>query len=472
MIGGFRMGGSCGACAAATGAPTMSVTISGTPRDFYTAYFVLDITDPEAPPKLLWSFSSSELGLSTSYPSIVRTSPAGDAKADHANAKWYVVFGSGVTGYGGTVNQGAKLFGVDLVTGPGAGNSLVRTMQLGSWDSFMADLITLDKNLDYRSDSMYVGRTIDPTDSGRGIWSGKMYRLTMGTCASAPCSTATWGIASGGNRVPTEILDTFPPSGTTFYMGPIVSAPTVTLDDAGKTWIFFGTGRYFSTTDKTNADTQYFFGIKDSVMSGTCTGGQTSTTNCHGNDLVNVSSAQVCVVGVGTCGAGTDQVTGVAGVTTFTGTGTTSLIGLVQSKDGWYTTLPAARERVLVNPTLIGGIAFFPSFTPDNNICAATGSSNLYALFYLTGSAYTESIIGTTASGSNQIVNRSMSLGTGLAAQMAIHLGSQGSGAVGGGCQGGMGGFINTSSGNIAQTCAKTAYSVRSRYVAWINQRE
>lgn len=472
MIGGFRMGGSCGACAAATGAPTMSVTISGTPRNFYTAYFVLDITDPEVAPKLLWSFSSSDLGLSTSYPSVVRTSPAADAKADHVNAKWYVVFGSGVTGYGGTVDQSAKLFAVDLVAGPGVGNGLVTPMQLGSWDSFMADLITLDKNLDYRSDSMYVGRTIDPTDSGRSIWSGKMYRLTMGTCASAPCSTSTWGIASGGNRIPTEILDTFPPSGTTFYMGPIVSAPTVTLDDAGKTWVFFGTGRYFSSADKTNADTQYFFGIKDSVMSGDCAGGQTSSTNCHDNDLVNVSSAQVCVVGVGTCGAGTDQVTGVTGVTTFTGTGTTSLIGLVQSKDGWYTTLPASRERVLVNPTLIGGIAFFPSFTPDNNICAATGSSNLYALFYLTGSAYTESIIGTTASGSNQIVNRSMSLGTGLAAQMAIHLGSQGSGAVGGGCQGGMGGFINTSSGNIAQTCAKTAFSVRSHYVAWINQRE
>ena len=477
MIGGFRMGGSCGACASATGAPTMSVTISGTPRNFYTAYFVLDITDPEVAPKLLWSFSSSNLGLSTSYPSVVRTSPAGDAKADHANAKWYVVFGSGVYGYKaaidlptGTAGQSANLFAVDLIAGPGPVNSLIKTMPVGSWESFMADLITLDKNLDYRSDSIYVGRTIDPEASGRLIWSGKMYRLTMGTCASAPCSTSTWGIASGSDRVPTEILDAFPPSGTTFYMGPIVSAPTVTLDDAGKTWVFFGTGRYFSSDDKTNADTQYFFGIKDSVMSGACV--QTNDTNCQDDDLVNVSSAQVCVVGVGTCGVGTDQVTGVTGVTPFTGTGTTSLIGLVQSKDGWYTTLPAARERVLVNPTLIGGIAFFPSFTPDNNICAATGSSNLYALFYLTGSAYTESIIGTTASGSNQIVNRSMSLGTGLAAQMAIHLGSQGSGAVGGGCQGGMGGFINTSSGNIAQTCAKTAYSVRSRYVAWINQRE
>ncbi len=474
LIGGFRMGGSCGACVASTGAPPMTVTISGTSRTFYTAYFALDITDPEAAPKLLWSFSSSALGLSTSYPTVVRTSPKDDAKADHTNAKWYVLFGSGVTGYAGSVAQSAKMFAVDLIAGPGTANSLVTTMGAGSWDSFIADPITFDKNLDYRSDAVYAGRTIDPTDSGRSTWTGKMYRLTMGTCVSAPCSPSTWGINSGGNRVPTEILDSFPSSAANF-MGPIVSAPTVTLDDSGSAWVFFGTGRYYGAADKTNSDVQFFFGIKDSVMSGTCT--QSSSTNCQDNDLVDVSSAQVCVVGVGTCGGTTNQVTGVTGVSTINGTGTTSLVGLVQSKDGWFTTLPAARERVLVNPTLIGGIVFFPSFIPDNNICAATGSSNLYALFYLTGSAYSESIIGTTTSGGNQIVNRSTNLGTGLAAQMAIHLGSQGSGAAGSGaggngCQSGMGGFINTSSGNIAQTCANTAYTVRSRYVAWINQRE
>lgn len=474
LIGGFRMGGSCGACVAASGAPTMTVSISGVNRNFYTAYFVLDITNPEVAPKLLWSFSSSALGLSTSYPSIVRTSPSVDAKSDNTNAKWYVVFGSGVAGYGGEARQASKLYSVDLVAGPGAGNSLVTTMTAGTWNSFMADLITLDKDLDYRSDTVYAGRTIDPTSSGRATWSGKMYRLTMGACAAAPCTTATWGIASGGNRVPTEVLDTFPPSGTIHNMGPIVSSPTSTLDDTGKVWIFFGTGRYYSTADKTNADTQYFFGVKDSVASATCT--QSTTTNCLDNDLVNVSSAQICVLSVGTCGGATSQVTGVTGVTTFTGSGTTSLIGLVQSKDGWYTTLSAARERVLVNPTLVGGIVFFPTFIPNDDICSSSGTSNLYALFYLTGSAYTESIIGTTAAGSNQTVNRSMSLGSGLAAQMAIQLGGQGSGSGGSGngsgCQGGAMGFINTSSSTIVQPCTNLANSVRSRYIAWINQRE
>jgi type IV pilus assembly protein PilY1 len=493
LIGGFRMGGSCNACRSGTGAPTMSVSISGTSRDFYSAYFVLDITDPEADPKLLWSFASTDLGLTTSYPTIARTSPSTDAKSDHSNAKWFVVFGSGPTGYkaaigsgGETQGQAPKLFAVNLIDGPGVGNANVTTMDVdpvNGWKSFMGDLITYDQNLDFRSDSVYGGRTIHPSAGGgsgtRGvsIWTGMMHRLTMGTCSSS-CSTATWGIGSSATvRNPTQVLDTFP-SSNALKMGPIVAAPTVTLDDSGKTWLFFGTGRYFSAEDKTNTETQYLFGVKDSVMSGNCTGGQTSQTSCLENDLVDVSSAQVCVVGVGTCGGSTNQVTGVSGVTTFTGTGTTSLVGLVKSKEGWYTTLPATRERSLVNPTLIGGIAFFPTFIPDNSLCAVTGSSNLYALFYLTGSAYTESVIGTTSSNGNTIVNRSMSLGTGLAAQMAIHLGSQGSSANGtastppGGCQSGVGAFINTSSGNINQSCADLASSPRSRWVAWYNQRD
>jgi type IV pilus assembly protein PilY1 len=476
LIGGFRMGGSCGSCTAGSGAPPMTVNIGGTSRTFYSAYFVLDITNPEVAPKLLWSFSSSDQGLATTYPTIVRMNPTSDMKASNVNAKWYVVFGSGPTGYDGSVAQAAKLFAIDLATGPGSLNSLVTTLLSGTWDSFMADLITLDRDLDYRADSIYVGRTIDPADSGRGIWSGKMNRLTMGTCSSAPCTTSTWGIASGSNRITTEIIDTFPASGTT-VPGSIVSAPTVTLDDTGKVWIFFGTGRYYSVTDKTNSDTQYFFGIKDSVLGGACT--QTTISNCWDNDLLNVSSATVCVMGVGDCGqsAGTNQVTGVTGVTTFAGSGTTSLIGLVQSKDGWYTTLPASRERVLASPTIIGGIVFFPSFIPNNDICSASGDSNLYTLFYLTGSAYQEPVIGTTAAGINKNVNRSMALGTGLASQMAVQIGSQGSGAPGAGpsgsgCQGGVIGFIQSSTGAVSQPCTRPALSTWSQYISWINQRD
>src|SRR6185295_17577419 len=122
LIGGFRLGGSCGVCASGTGPPHMEVTAdfgSGSQtRTFYTAYFALDITNPEIDPVLLWSFSVPELGLSSSYPSVVRLNPGTSAKTDNTQAKWMMVVGSGPTGYDGISTQTSKVFAVNLKTGP------------------------------------------------------------------------------------------------------------------------------------------------------------------------------------------------------------------------------------------------------------------------------------------------------------------------------------------------------------------
>ncbi len=472
LIVGLRMGGSCGNCSPTAGAPPLSVTAnfgSGVQtRFFYSAYFVLDVTNPEVDPKLLWVFSDAGQGLTTSYPSVTRVSPSSDGKTDNTNAKWFVLFGSGPTSYEIKDNvtglaQSANIYAVDLKTGPGAANGQVTTMPSGSWNSFMGDLVGVDKDIDYRGDVAYVGRVIH---DGVLPWRGKMYRLTMGTCSSAPCTTSTWGVASGANRVPTEMIDTF--NGST-EVGPITAAPTVTLDDNNKMWVFFGTGRYYGGDDKTNTETQYFFGLKDSVMNQTCS--QTSVTSCMEDDLVDVSSAQVCTICSG------NQVTGVPGVTDLLGTSTTSLQGKVQSKEGWFTRLSITGERVVVSPTLIGGVVLFTSFVPVNDICKSSGDGYLYSLFYLTGSAPKDPVVGTTTSGGNTNVNKSISLGTGsgVASQVAVHLGSQGSGGggtagAGGGCQKGMTGFIQSSTGTLNSYCTN-AGGARSRYISWINLR-
>ena len=87
-----------------------------------------------------------------------------------------------------------------------------------------------------------------------------------------------------------------------------MTAPSVTIDDASKVRVFFGTGRYLGNSDKTDTAQQYLFGIKDKVMNSGCT--QTSTTNCLIDDtsaaaLVNTTNAVVCVV----CAPGTNQMT-------------------------------------------------------------------------------------------------------------------------------------------------------------------
>jgi type IV pilus assembly protein PilY1 len=457
LIGGMRMGGSCrgavspaaATCVGGTGAPPMSVTAdfgSGVQtRKFYSAYFVLDITNPEVAPTLLMSFTDEGLGLTTSLPTVVRINPTTGGEVSNTLAKWYMVLGSGPTGYGGGVTQSANVFAVDLAAGPGPytstgasasyRHSLVQTFPIGSWNSYIGDMASFDRNLDYRTDAVYFGRVID---DGSLPWRGKLYRLTLGetvTGSNPPVfgtqAASAWGIASGSNRIPTEILDTFtgtcaptPCVAPTIELGPVATAPGIVVDDTAKVWVFAGTGRYYSAADKTDTTPQYFVGVKDSVINVTCT--QSTGTNCQDNDLLNVSSATVCIVGQGLCGqsGGTDQVTGVTGVTTFTG-----LVDKIQgdavlsipAKDGWYTALPqsgtANGERVLASPVVFGGIVYFPTFIPTNDICASSGTSYLYALYYKTGTAYSDPILGTGAT-------PKVSLGEGLAFGGVTHIGS------------------------------------------------
>jgi type IV pilus assembly protein PilY1 len=406
--------------------------------------------------------------------------PTSDSSTSKVNEKWYVIFGSGPNGYQADLpaapSQTAKLYTVDLVAGPGVANANVTTMPIGSWRSFLGHVITVDKDLDYRVDAAYMGRT---AHDGSLPWRGKLYRLTTSGCAAAPCSPTTWGIASGGNRTPTEVIDTFYDAGVgaTVEVGPITAAPTATVDDANMVWVFFGTGRYLGNADKVDNNMQRLYGIKDSVLSGLCT--QTNTTNCHDDDLVDATNAIVCLV----CSGATNQVTDPAntGVTTLSGTGTTSMIGLVASKDGWRVDLPVgsgtnAAERSVVNPTLIGGTIFFPTFVPTNDFCASTGASYLYALFYKTGTAAATPVVGTTTAGSNVNITTKISLGIGMASSMSVQIGSQGSGGQGtggggGGCSGGMTGAIQMSTGAATKPCT-SAGDYYSKYVSWVHQRD
>ena len=186
-----------------------------------------------------------------------------------------------------------------------------------------------------------------------------------------------------------------------------------------------------------------------------------------------MSTATVCALGTGTCnGIGVNQQ--VTAVPAMVGGGTyASLLSLVQSKRGWFTklTVPAGglpSERSVANPVLLGGIVFFPTFTPSGDVCVAAGSSNLYGLYYVSGGAYSSPVLGMTG----QNINNKMSLGEGMATTVAIHLGAQGDGTTGGGSQSGVTGCSQSSTG--ATPCVKTgtASAVASRYLSWVNQRD
>ncbi len=518
LIGAYRLGGSCLNCN--TGATDLSVTAdfnydgdtvdAGDTRKFRSAYFVLDITDPELDPKLLWVFTDNDLGLTLGYPTMVRLRPTGGDKTQNSDARWFMVAGSGPTGYDVGSVQTGKVFVVDLVKYATA-RTLNTTYYVFSTPntcgaaspnsecSVIGNVVTVDTDFDYRADILYFGNvtcngTAAPCNGNMGsgtppapTWKGRLYRLTTGSSANPALGTETdpcgWGIGSAACvRTPSILLNDFSCTGVCVgatKVGPVAASPNVAQDDGNRIWVYWGTGRYFASADKINADRQHFFGVKDLVPISSCT--QSTATSCEEKDLVDVSNAEICVIGTpdgsGTCQPD-DQVksvTGADGYDTSSGT-TNTLQGLIQSKDGWFTTLPDTRERALSSPTIIGGLVFFPTYVPTNDICSTSGSSFLYALYYKSGTAYKESVIGTEVVGANTNIKRRSAISDpGMASGVAVHIGAQGSGANGsggGGCQGQLTANIQSSTGSVGQTCLKTAGAPWSYYISWVSQRE
>jgi len=155
------------------------------------------------------------------------------------------------------------------------------------------------------------------------------------------------------------------------------------------------------------------------------------------------------------------------------------MVGLIQSKDGWYvklvTAAGTAAERSVSSPVVIAGAVFFPTLIPTNDFCASTGTSYLYALYYKTGSAYSSPIIGTSASGANTNSNTRILIGDGVASQVAIHIDGPGT-STGAGIPGSPGKppikyCSQMSTGSSECKDANGPNLPWSRYMSWVRQR-
>jgi type IV pilus assembly protein PilY1 len=239
-------------------------------------------------------------------------------------------------------------------------------------------------------------------------------------------------------------------------LGPVTASATVTLDTSSNSWVFFGTGRFLSTADKTSTDRQYLVGVKDKVVSGTCTEG-TSPTGCLQENLLDVTSASVSG----------SSVTGVGSISTFSDLVSTIQNGTasVSAKDGWVLQLVAAdstaglgAERVIVNPTLIGGALFSPTFMPYTDTCTAAGKSFVYGTYYLSGTGYPDPIL-TDPSGAGA---RRVSAGDGVASSVAIQVGAEPTG---------MAGYFQSSNSLLNKLTPKVPSVVWSQFLSWNNER-
>jgi len=383
------------------------------PWTFRSAYFVLDITVPNSP-VLLGEFTDANMAFTTSYPAVARLE-ATEGFQNPEDDIWFFVAGSGPTDCDGSSNQSGYVFIVDLNN-----KQLVKTFQTTENNAFMASPITLDINLNYNIEDMYIGESYEQG----GTMEGKMYRISNLT------GGAGWTYQLNANNwVMTTLF-----SSTT----PITASPTASIDEDDNIWIYFGTGKYYSNVDKTDTTNQYFYGIKEPCLYGGCLPADEVA-------LADLYDATNIIV------LDNQEIVGATATTWDT------FVNEVQAEEGWYISLDTGGERVLNRPSVLGGVVLFTAFKPEIDICGYGGTGAMYALYYETGTAYYEPILGTETYGDDEKCLKKIDLDKGVTSEIGLHVGKKDTSS----------GFIQQSTGAVIQVEIDPAFGIKSGIIGW-----
>ncbi len=333
---------------------------------YYCGYWIFDITDPI-------TNVSSKTDYPTASKSPWRINP-GSTLAPYIGEpwnkfmtgrvliktsgseeeKWAAFVGAGYNAAdcsgGGTCDtRGKGFYVVDISNG----NILWSYTHADNADmdySLPGTAAIVDTDNDSFVDTVYIG------DLGGTMWRFKMCTKAM-LDASATCNTGNW---TGSKLF----------GASTGTIRPIYTIPVVAKDSSGNMWVQWGTG---DKVDPTASNAQEkFFAVKDNNR----------TTTYSINDLDNITSAG----------------------STYDTSSTT--------KVGYYINLSGSGEKILADPTVFGGVAYFTSYVPasGNNPCDQGGASYLYAINMVTGGPV-------FSSGS-----RSMSVGSGISSAPIISM--------------------------------------------------
>jgi len=461
-------------------------------RIMTSAYYIFDITNPEQAPDLIAEISLNQMGYTLCNPTIVPMK----SKDSIAPNDWYLVFGSGpadgngfaaghvANSYVGVDNtssalknavseQSGKLFVIDLkklvqekkleiLDSNGAPHSVTDALgthyyQALDDNSMISDPVTVDYDLDFSADAVYFG-TVEGDSSD---WGGKLRRIVINN----DDDTANWE----GDSVLFDTRDRVSASDLTEGQ-PISSDPNVAVDDNGRMWVYFGTGRYYVKDDETISSQQSFYGIvepftdvPDPAYSATPEadpGFQVKTldeafnwTQVSNTSLLNVSSVEIRDDKTVTVKSTTD----VSGILDLDSSGDLDWYDLIGTVDSFTTTVEllttdiigggwhmdfrtessdfvdiSAKERNLSQSAIFGETITFSTYLPSGDMCSYEGSSNLYALYYKTGTPYYENIVGFSHDDTSsddiidpgeKVMKKLLPLGKGLTGTPNIHSG-------------------------------------------------
>ena len=283
--------------------------------------------------QFMWEYngdgSDPDMGYTFSQPQIARLN----------DGSWAAVFGNGYP----AGNGGAFLYLVDLKTG-----TLIRKIQasasVNGTDNGLSTPTLIDTNGDGIKDYAYAGDL-----------QGNMWKFDL-----SATSSSGWGVANSGTPL-------FVAKDATGTRQPITVQPAVVKEASmpGSWWVLFGTGRYLSSDDLSDASMskmQSFYGLWD-------------------NNSGSISDRSKLVAQA------------ITGTSTLNGynvrLSTDNAVNFGPDQRGWYMDLPDKGERVVTPAiTVLDNVdathnrVIFVTNMPSSDPCAGGGTSWLMELHF------------------------------------------------------------------------------------------
>lgn len=324
-------------------------------------YYALDITDP-ANPKALWEFCSDSTICSSNYDVNLGYTYGNPVITKNAAGNWVVLIASGYNNVSPGDGVG-RLFTLDAATGAKISGATYSTASGSTTTpSGLAKISVWADDGDVDNTGLYAYG---------GDLNGDVWRFDLTATPLSPNPLKLAELKNGSTQ--TQAVTTRPELGVCNY----------------RKMIFVGTGRYLGASDLSNSQTQSVYGFKDEL-------GTTGLGNLH-------ASSSMVQQTMTTDGTGNKR------------TITSNTVDLA-TKNGWFTDLPTAGERVNIDPQLVLGTLLVAANVPYSNACNAGGDSWLYQFDHCTGSfvsTATDDLIGQKVTGSTSVGFVVISLPTG-----------------------------------------------------------
>ncbi|WP_114239138.1 hypothetical protein [Dyella sp. C9] len=342
------------------------------------------------------------------------------------------------------------------------GTSTPVTTLTGPANSFAGDMVASDFNLNFSDEAVYFGVVTNPTTTttngtytDKTPFSGALYKLDMNT---GPTTLKGQPSTPDVSDPSTWALKLVINNGQ-----PVTIRPTLATDSSGRPMIYFGTGRSYTQDDDSGSSLQgtqqqYIYGVADvSLMTGlpaNCVTLPVSTSSLFNASTTTLGTTGTITVGTGSGLSNASSVTDINQLTTaLTSVDTTATDanyqcylyngwsyaltpGVLPSTTGGTPTAAQAQpsERVVSSQVLYSQILLTPTYIPpgaaaiaaaNSTVCnpvPVPGTSNLYGMDYLTGTANV-AMAGSFGSVKG-IVSTSVGLGSGLASSPVLHTGN------------------------------------------------